>query len=155
MHTIYSNIALVLVWLQSQEQRQKHRSLNKVARWSHILKPMPKVWDKAFRQELSQLDPDKDDNIWNQIMSNDYWQRAWIVQEVVAGKKVYVTFEDVSIDFDKLPAPLIPFRWPEFLRMEFGPTQERAFWALFEMRAGGGRLPLWRILKSYDEYKSS
>lgn len=156
MHTIYSNAALVVVWLQSQEQQQQHRSLIKVVRWSHILKPKSKLWNRVFRRELSQLSVEIDDNIWNQMMRNDYWQRAWIVQEVVAAKKVYVTFEDVSIDFDKLPALLRSFRWPPGVRYaNRDPAQEPAFWALFEMRAVGGKLPLWRILKMSDEYKSS
>lgn len=156
MHTIYSNAALVVVWLQSQEQQQKHRGLIKVARWSHILKPMPKLWCRIFRDELSRLSPEGNDNVWAQMMRNDYWQRAWIVQEVVAAKKVYVTFEDVSIDFDKLPALFLPVGWPIGPRLCIGnPAQERAFWALFEMRAGDGKLPLWGILRNLREYKSS
>lgn len=151
MHAIYSNAALVVVWLQSPEQDQEHRSLIKVARWSEALKPIPKLWNRVFREELS---PDKDTDTWNQVMSNDYWQRAWIVQEVVVAKKVCVTFEDVSIDFDKLPALFEQFRWPIIYQWQ-EPAQEPAFWALFNMRADGGRLPLWRVIMNYYQYKSS
>lgn len=156
MFTIYCNAVLVVAWLQSPEQEQEHPGLGELVRWSDGLKPAQVIWPyESLREEIELRFAEFDDHrAWEQLMTNEYWQRAWIVQEVMAAKKVCVTFEDVSIDFDRLPALLIPYRthWESHVVMA---AQEHVFWTLFKNRAGAGKVPLWTILLDGDRYKCS
>lgn len=149
MFTIYCNAMLVVAWLQSPEQEQEHPGLGELARWSDGLKPAQVTWNISPR-----FDKFDDHRAWEQLMTNEYWQRAWIVQEVMAAKKVCVTFEDASVDFDRLPALLIPYRTHSASHVVMA-AQEHVFWTLFKNRAGAGKLPLWQILLDGDRYRCS
>lgn len=180
MRAIYRSAELTVVWLKLKEEEQQ--DLRRFVRWRRGLELMPEAWRRVMRKRLS-LSADEiwaqvlgnpwsrglnhmpeswqklmqkrlslsADDVWAQVLNNPYWQRIWIVQEVVVAKKVCVTFEDVSIDLDELP--------DFFGSFETGRTyvsmREPAFWALFNMRAEGGKLPLWRILTDFSEYDSS
>lgn len=145
MRAIYRNAELVEIWLKLGKEEQK--GLSKLVRLRHGLKLMPEGWQQTMRHRLSL----SADDIYAQALGNHYWRRIWIVQEVVVAKKVCITFEDVSIDLDELPALLNTFR-TDHTR---GPAHPPAFSALVNMRAEGGKLPLWRILRDFAKYESS
>lgn len=143
MHAIYRNAELVVVWLQLKKQEQN--ALRKVVRRSCARpKLMPESLHKVMKERLSSYQ----DAIWG-AMENPYWGRVWIVQEVVVAKRVCVTSEDVSVDLDELRALVDPFRQARF------PAGKPSMWVLCEMRAAGGKMPLWKILKDFTGYHSS
>lgn len=145
MRDIYRSAELVEVWLKLGIKEQE--DMAELVRWSQGLKLIPEGCQHAMRSRMSL----SADNIYSKTMEHCYWRRIWIVQEVVVAKKVCVTFEDISIDLDELPVLLRLFptdRTPM-------PTDGPAFWELVDMRAEGGKLPLWRILTDFSDYESS
>ncbi|KAK2606540.1 hypothetical protein N8I77_005282 [Diaporthe amygdali] len=142
MHAIYRNAELVLIWLQLDKQEQG--ALRKVVKAHNRPKFMPKFWHSVVQKRLSSHQA----SIWR-VMENPYWGRVWIVQEVVMAKRVCVTCEDISIELDELRALLDPFREARF------PPGRPSMWVLCDMRAAGGKMPLWRILRDFTGYQSS
>lgn len=142
MHAIYRNAELVVIWLRLKKEEQ--RGLRRVVRSGDRLRYMPKALRGLMQQRLSSCQ----DAIWS-AMENPYWERVWIVQEVVVAKKVCVTAGDISIGLDELRALVDPFRKARF------PTGKASMWVLCEMRAAGGRMPLWYILRDFMGYQSS
>lgn len=145
MRAIYHSAELVVVWLNLG--RKEQQGLRKLVRWRRDENFMPEFWQTMMRNRLSLTAND----IWAEMLGNPFWQRIWIVQEVVLAKKVCVKLEYVTIDLDQLPSLFRPFR----MDAVYNPAQESSFWALFNMRREGGILPLWRILTDFSEYHSS
>lgn len=139
MHTIYSNATLVVIWLQLDEEHE-----NK----------FPEFVDLSERCLKKEIEPaarrDKWPNSWElgSVIRNPYWERIWIVQEVVVAKQVCVTTARASIEFEKLH---YAFTFADWLSDRNQPSIR----ALRNMRASGGKIPLWRILKDFKSYKSS
>lgn len=144
MHAIYRNAELVLIWLQLTEAER--RGLQKVARSRDRRKLIPKACHGVMQRRLSA----HQDAIWS-VMENPYWERVWIVQEVVVAKQVCVTSEDISIELEDLRAVVDAFR-----KTILAPGNMKAsLWVLCDMRAAGGKMPLWRILRDFTGYQSS
>lgn len=142
MHAIYRGAELVVIWLQLRKQEQQ--GLRRVVRSHERPKLMPKALHGLLQKRLSSYR----DAIWG-AMENPYWERVWIVQEVVVAKKVCVAFGDISIDLDELRALVNPFRLARF------PAGKPSMWVLCDMRAAGGKIPLWRMLRDFTGYQSS
>lgn len=142
MHAIYRNAELVVIWLQLKKQEQN--ALRKVARLCDCPRLMPKSLNKVMQGRLFA----HQDAIWG-AMENPYWERVWIVQEVVVAKRVCVTTGNVSVDLDRLRALVDPFRQARF------PAGKPSMWVLCDMRAAGGKMPLWKILRDFTGYQSS
>lgn len=143
MHAIYRNAELVVVWLQLREEEQD--ALRRVVRSRHRPRLMPGARHGVLQERrLASCQ----DAIWG-AMENPYWERVWIVQEVVVAKRVRVTSGDISVGLDELRSLLDPFRQARF------PSGKPSMWVLCEMRAAGGKMPLWRILRDFTGYQSS
>lgn len=163
MHAIYRNAELVVIWLQLKRDQQK--GLRKVVRLSGRPKLMSTVLHssiqedeqkglrKSMRWGVRLYDPKVllslcQDAIQG-AMDDPYWGRIWIVQEVVVAKKVRVMTSDISIDLDELRVLADKFvdarSWAE----------KPSIWLLCDMRAVGGKIPLWRILRDFKRYQSS
>ncbi|KAJ0104240.1 hypothetical protein J7T55_001727 [Diaporthe amygdali] len=142
MHAIYRNAELALIWLQLDKSEEG--ALRKVIKSRERSKLMPRFWCKIMQKRLASYQ----DKIWS-VTENPYWGRVWIVQEVVMAKRVCVTSGDISIDLDDLHALVEPFRKATF------PLGHPSMWVLCDMRAAGGKMPLWRILRDFTGYQSS
>lgn len=142
MYAIYRNAELVIIWLQLQKHEQK--GLRRVMRWGGRPKLMPKVLHRVVHRRLSSYE-----YAIRGALDNPYWGRVWIVQEVVVAKKVRVTTGDISIGLDELRTLAETFvnagSW----------TQGPSMWVLCDMRAVGGKVPLWRILRDFKRYQST
>ncbi|KAI7774391.1 uncharacterized protein LA080_008818 [Diaporthe eres] len=141
MHAIYRNAELVVIWLQLKQEEQK--GLRKAVRWFHP-KLKPKVLRRVVKERLFLYR-----DAIRAAMENPYWRRIWIVQEVVVAKKVCVTTGAMSIDLDD-----VRFLVDSSIKRRFwkpGPS----LWELCDMRAVGGKIPLWRMLRDFGEYQSS
>lgn len=142
MNAIYRNAKLVVIWLRLEKDERE--GLRRLVRWLDRIELMPKVVYRIIQQRL----PYYQDAIRG-AMNNPYWRRVWIVQEVVVAEKVCVTTEDMSVDLDELRVLVDTFvdakDW----------AQRPSMWLLCDMRAVGGRIPLWRILRDFKRYQSS
>lgn len=145
MNAIYRNAELVVIWLHFDPEEHDPKALRKVMRWGNCLKLMPKVMHRQIQERLF-----KYTYTVLYAMRNPYWKRIWIVQEVVVARKVCVTSEDIRITLDDLR--VLADLYVKFMG-DWG--QRPSMWLLCNMRAAGGRIPLWRILKDFVEYQSS
>ena len=143
MHAIYRGAELVVIWLQLKEEEEQF--LRKLVKSRHYLNLTPGVWHKKMKKRI----PLYQDAIWG-AMENPYWERVWIVQEVVVAQKVCVTCRDTSIGLDELRPLLDPF-WTG----KFHDPGKPSMWRLCEMRDEGGRVPLWKVLRDFTGYQSS
>lgn len=150
MHAIYRNAELVVTWLNLEEEQQT------------VLRKLLGVRDRILRMPQHQRSmaywaeqlvvAHKELSIWLpdgkfRVIKNPYWERVWIVQEVVVAKKVCITTRDLSINLEELCYLLAPLQ-------TFDDLSKPSIWALRAMRRAGGNIPLWRILTSFGAYKS-
>lgn len=151
MHAIYRNAELVVIWLQLDwyernalyklvEQKALRKLVERVDR--------PKLRPKVVRRKLQKRLSSYQDGM-RRAMNNRYWRRIWIVQEVVVAKKVRVITANMSIDLDELRVLLDSY-------VDAGNWAQRpSMWLLCDMRAVGGKIPLWRILRDFAKHESS
>lgn len=140
MHTIYRNAALVIIWLQLTEKED-----------SGLLEYID-LTDRYYAQKMDVLSwierlEDQDlHQIPQAVKTNPYWTRIWIVQEVVVAKEVCVITKRVTINLHKLHF-LLGDSWGYWDR------KKPSVGELCKMRATGGKIPLWRILKDFEDYE--
>lgn len=141
MHIIYRNAAIVIIWLQLREKEESGllEFIDLVDRW---------LTGKMNFISFCQLRQDRDDLyfIAENVLNNPYWKRIWIVQEVVVAKQVCVYTKSISINLDPL----------HFMLRHIHPTLasgKPSIGALCHMRATGGKIPLWRVLKDFEDYE--
>ncbi|KAJ0124280.1 hypothetical protein J7T55_005618 [Diaporthe amygdali] len=141
MHIIYRNAELVIIWLQLSEKEESGllEFIDLVDRW---------LTGKMNLISFLQLRQDRYDfwYIAGNVMENPYWKRVWIVQEVVVAKEVCVYTKRTSLNLDKL----------HFILRQFHSTTASGrptIGALCHMRATGGKIPLWRMLKDFKDYE--
>lgn len=141
MHIIYRNAALVITWLQLREQEE--RGLLEFIDTADRISTGKIRWF-SWIELLAQYDLRQ---VALKVITNPYWGRIWIVQEVVVAKEVCVYTKRISISLNRLNDIL---RWTRMTVPRGGPSIE----ALCDMRATGGKIPLWRILKDFKDYQS-
>lgn len=141
MHIIYRNAALVVIWLQLREKEESGllECIDLVHRW---------LSGKMNYTSFYQLLQDRDDFrfIKRNVLSNPYWKRVWIVQEVVVAKEVCVYTKRISITLKQLDFVLGNFYAAWDIEK---PSMDR----LCHLRATGGKIPLWRMLKDFEDYE--
>lgn len=141
MHIIYRNAALVIIWLQLTEKEES--GLLEFIDLRHRWRSGKMNWIIFY-----QLLQDRDDFRFTKtnVLNNPYWKRVWIVQEVVVAKEVCVYTKRISITLNELDSIL----------GNFFPSSniERPSMGKFcHLRATGGKIPLWRMLKDFEDYE--
>lgn len=91
--------------------------------------------EETFRLALRRLSLDQ------------YWLRAWIVQEVVKASEVEVVTEKFSLDLNRLL-----YHFEEF-RHDLQASS--AIWEIWDMRKSKGVYPLWRLLREFSNREST
>lgn len=142
MHIIYRNAALVIIWLQLRQQEE--RGLLEFIDTADRISTGKIRWFSWIELLVDRYDLQQ---VARGVMTNPYWGRIWIVQEVVVAKEVCVYTKRISISLNKLNDIL---RWTHMTE----PRGKPSIRALCDMRATGGKIPLWRILKDFKDYQS-
>lgn len=83
MGKIYSQAELVITWLGFSDN-EEHQT------------PLPREENSATQKPFTK-----------QLFSKNYWNRAWITQEVVLAKRLDVWIDQVEFDFESM------IKWPE------------------------------------------
>jgi hypothetical protein len=82
MGRIYNSAEEILVWLGIQRLSRALREWVESGHWSEC--------------------PDESRDEWNDIRFNPYWNRAWIVQEILLAKQVTVVMSGEKVDYLRL-----------------------------------------------------
>jgi hypothetical protein len=82
MGRIYNSAEEILVWLGIQRLSRALREWVEAGHWSEC--------------------PDESRDEWNDIRFNPYWNRAWIVQEILLAKQVTVVMSGGKVDYLRL-----------------------------------------------------
>lgn len=82
------------------------------------------------------------------LMLNPYWQRVWIVQEVVMARRVQVMSEKFSLSLEALLAQFHTHRF-----ISWGVPSP--MWEIWEIRQCGGSYPLWALLRDFGSRQTS
>lgn len=88
------------------------------------------------------------------LLRNPYWQRVWIVQEIVMAKRVQVMSRKFTLPFEELLAPFHTLR--ELCKKASDVWGVVAsMWEIWDIRASGGRYPLWRLVRDFGSRETS
>lgn len=134
MGHIYSHAAEVLIWLGDDES---HRG---------ALKSLCNCPDKKlFLNEKSDLS----EPIWR-IATMEYWDRVWVVQEVVLAKQALVMAGDVTMEFSALEKKLRSYDEAPSAAKRLN-IRSRGAERLLQLRSmvaesKGRDVPLWRVI---------
>ncbi|KAI9151566.1 Heterokaryon incompatibility protein [Paramyrothecium foliicola] len=96
MQAIYAKATKVTVWLGKAEATTKD-FLQSIQQYNDISREEKEAWCRAF------IDSPDHQQTWaafRSIAENEWWNRAWIIQEVVMGKHVIVQVGSHHIDWE-------------------------------------------------------
>ena len=159
MGEIYSQASEVLVWLADGRLEEAIRNIREgimtddndraltipfqKKTWRQLIEEQSKVHESK-RLEDSKLPPMGPIGAALQLLKHPYWNRVWIIQEIVMARNVFLLAGKESIELGILYSKLVFYRHSWIF-------SKHRFWGLYNMHSQWKKTELWRLILEFQD----